>query len=75
MIGEETEKAGNRTDLIKWIKKEFYIPETKNDPVLNGRIGLQQYQEDALRDALSKREDGNYKYSIILWSDIKKSSK
>ena len=75
MIGEETEKAENRTDLIKWIKKEFYIPETKNDPVLKGRIGLQQYQEDALREALSKREDGNYKYSIILWSDIKKSIK
>lgn len=33
------------------------------------------YQRDALREALSKDASGNYKYSIIVWSDIKKSAK
>lgn len=60
---------------MTWIKRNFYIPETKNDPVLKGRIGLQQYQEDVLREALSTDENGNFKYSIIVWSDIKKSAK
>ena len=61
--------------MVTWIKRNFYIPETKNDPVLKGRIGLQQYQEDALREAVSLDEKGNFKYSIIIWSDIKKSAK
>lgn len=61
--------------MVSWIKRHFYIPETKNDPILKGRIGLQPYQEDALREALGTDENGNYKYSIIVWSDIKKSAK
>lgn len=60
---------------MTWIKRNFYIPETKHDPVHKGRIALVQYQEDALREALSTDENGNYKYSIIIWSDIKKSGK
>lgn len=36
---------------------------------------LQEYQRDALTEALSKDENGNYKYSLIVWSDIKKSAK
>ena len=60
---------------MTWIKRNFFIPETRNDPKLRGRIGLQQYQEDALREALSTDENGNFKYSIIVWSDIKKSAK
>jgi len=75
MMEEATAKAEGQKDLVTWIKKNFYIPETKNDPVLKGRIGLQPYQEDALREALSKDKNGNYKYSIIVWSDIKKSIK
>lgn len=42
---------------------------------MRGRIGLQQYQRDALHEALSTDENGDYKYSIIVWSDIKKSGK
>ena len=60
---------------MDWIKKNFYIPETKHDPVLKGRIGLQKYQEDVLREILTPDENGNYKYSIVVWSDIKKSIK
>ena len=60
---------------MRWIEKNFYIPETKNDPKLKGRIGLEDYQRDALREALSRDENGKFKYSLIVWSDIKKSAK
>mgnify|MGYP006935472212 CR=1 FL=1 len=62
-------------DPVEWMEREFYIPETRNDPVLRGRIGLQPYQKDALREAFSTDSNGNFKYSIIVWSDIKKSGK
>lgn len=75
MMGEAAQKSEEKRDLVTWIKRNFYIPETKNDPKLKGRIGLQPYQEDALREALSTDADGNFKYSIIVWSDIKKSAK
>ncbi len=60
---------------MKWIEKEFFIPETRNDPNLKGRLHLEPYQRDALEEALSRDDRGNYKYSIIVWSDIKKSIK
>jgi len=60
---------------VSWIENNFYIPETRNDPHLNGRIGLQPYQRDTLNEALTPDENGRYKYSIIVWSDIKKSAK
>lgn len=60
---------------MKWIEREFYIPETKDDPHLHGRIALQPYQRDVLREALVPGENGLYKYSIVVWSDIKKSGK
>ncbi len=75
MIGEQTKRSEGRKDLVDWIKRNFYIPETKHDPVLKGRIGLQKYQEDVLREILTTDENGNYKYSIVVWSDIKKSGK
>jgi phage terminase large subunit-like protein len=62
-------------DPVTWIEKNFIIPETRKDPKLKGRIPLVAYQRDALREALSTDEKGNYKYSIIVWSDIKKSAK
>lgn len=75
MLSETAKQMEERKDLVTWIKRNFYIPETKNHPILKGKIGLEQYQEDALREALSRDENGNYKYSIIVWSDIKKSFK
>lgn len=62
-------------DSIEWIEREFFIPETKDDRRLRGRFELQQYQKDVLREALSTDERGFYKYSLIVWSDIKKSAK
>ena len=59
----------------QWIEKNFHIPETKDDPELNGKIPLQPYQRDAVNEALGVDEEGNFKYSIIVWSDCKKSAK
>jgi len=74
-MGEQVETLSISNDPIEWIKRDFYIPETKNDPRLRGHFELQPYQEDTLREALSRDENGNFKYSIIIWSDIKKSVK
>src|SRR3990170_5533415 len=73
-LGEAAEKLST-PDPVDWIEKNFYIPETRNDPIHRGRIFLQPYQRDVIREALGKDENGNYKYSIIIWSDIKKSAK
>lgn len=74
-MGEESRKIEEQRDLVTWIKRNFFIPETKNDPKLKGRIALMPYQEDVLREIFSTDEKGLYKYSLIVWSDIKKSWK
>jgi phage terminase large subunit-like protein len=60
---------------VRWIENNFLIPETRKDPKLLGKFRMQTYQRDVLREALSRDSNGNYKYSIIVWSDIKKSAK
>lgn len=62
-------------DAVKWIEKEFYIPETRNDAKLHGRIQLMDYQRDVISEIFRKDENGNFRYSIIVWSDVKKSAK
>lgn len=56
-------------DPVSWITTHFYIPETK------APITLALYQEVALREALSRDPNGLYRYSTIVWSDVKKSAK
>lgn len=56
-------------DAVRWIEANFRIPETKDH-----RIVLGEYQKAVLRRALT-RIDGKFPYSLILWSDIKKSIK
>lgn len=56
-------------DPIEWIEAEFYIPE------LSGPIVLQDYQRAVLREAYRRDEAGDYVYSVVVWSDIKKSAK
>ena len=36
---------------------------------------MMDYQKDTLREAFSKDKNGLYRYSTIVWSDIKKSAK
>lgn len=55
-------------DPIKWIETHFYIPET------NAAIQLVDYQKAVIREALRK-QDGKFIYSLVLYSDIKKSAK
>jgi hypothetical protein len=56
-------------DVIRWIEHNFYVPE------LMGPVRLAPYQKAALREALRKDDLGNFVYSLIVWSDIKKSIK
>ena len=56
-------------DPIHWIQSEFFIPE------LNGPIQLYPYQIATLRESQAKDSDGNFKYSLVVWGDIKKSAK
>jgi phage terminase large subunit-like protein len=48
----------------------FRIPETPDH-----MLQLGEYQKACLRQALSRDENGLFNYSLILWSDIKKSIK
>lgn len=56
-------------DPVGWIEREFYIPET------NAPLRLEPYQAAVLRKALTRDADGNFPYSLVLWSDLKKSAK
>lgn len=58
-----------KIDPVEWIEREFYIPETRRP------ITLAEYQKKALREALSLDDKGLFRYSTIIWSDIKKSAK
>lgn len=56
-------------DPIAWIERHFFIPETR------GPMLLSAYQQQVLRTALDTDEDGLFRYSTIVYSDIKKSAK
>lgn len=56
-------------DPVRWIETEFYIPET------NAPIQLEEYQRAVLRKAFERDENGLLRYSLVLWSDLKKSAK
>lgn len=57
-------------DPVAWIERYFYIPETKDHHIL-----MPAYQKAAIRGALSRDDQGFFNYSLILWSDLKKSGK
>ncbi len=54
---------------VDWIESEFWIPE------LHGPIVLHPYQRAALNEAYRRDADGKFVYSVVVWSDIKKSAK
>lgn len=56
-------------DPVAWIGEHFFIPET------GGPITLYPHQQRGLREALALNDDGTFKHSTIIWSDIKKSAK
>lgn len=54
----------------EWILENFYIPETQDK-----RITLADYQIKAIDRATSKSKNGLFNYSLIVFSDLKKSAK
>jgi len=56
-------------DPVRWIEREFYVPET------NAAIVLQPYQRAVLRRAFWRDSAGLLQYSLVLYSDLKKSAK
>jgi phage terminase large subunit-like protein len=73
---EKPKKAAKRTssspwpDPIEWITENVWVPETPDK-----RLILAPYQEAVLRKALTPLENGTWPYSIVVWSDLKKSIK
>jgi len=57
-------------DPVAWIERYFYIPETEDHHIV-----LPEYQRAALRAALARDENDDFLYSLMLWSDVKKSGK
>lgn len=55
-------------DPVAWIEREFFIPETME------AIKLEPYQRQVIMEALA-RDDGLLRYSLVLYSDLKKSAK
>lgn len=58
------------SDICTWIEQNFLIPETPDH-----HFYLAPYQKRALTEAMRKDNNGNYVYSTVVWSDIKKSNK
>lgn len=56
-------------DPIDWITTHFFIPELK------APIELYPVQIAALKEALSTDDAGQFKYSTVVWSALKKSAK
>lgn len=64
-------------DPVEWIEKNFYVPE------LRGPLQLAPYQRACLKEALALDPPGSlpfdpaakFRYSLIVWSDLKKSIK
>lgn len=67
--GEYVEDEFVDPDPIRWITTHFYIPET------NSPIPLHESQIIPLREALSRDENGLFRYSNVLWGSNKKSAK
>lgn len=59
-------------DPVGWILEHFRIPQEEQ---ADGRLKLAPYQIAALTEALLRDENGLFKYSLVLWGDIKKSIK
>ena len=60
----------SESDPADWIEQHFFIPERR------GPITLAPYQKAALREAYrTDPATGHFIYSIVVWSDIKKSAK
>ena len=64
-------------DPADWLEVNFWIPEVINSYTgeVGGPISLDPYQRAVLREAYRRDNNGNFIYSVVVWSDIKKSAK
>lgn len=69
LLPETTTSDDDFSDPTSWIQENFYIPET------NAPIKLYPSQLIPLREALRTDELGNFIYTTVMWSMIKKSAK
>lgn len=65
----EVNRAKRLDDPVSWIQNNFWIPE------LNGPIELYPHQQAVLREAYRRDDEGKFVYSVVVWSDVKKSAK
>lgn len=61
-------------DPIDWIQSQFWIPELVGRTTIPA-MQLAPYQQAVLRMAYSRDAEGKFNYSIVVWSDLKKSIK
>lgn len=57
-------------DIATWAEKNFFIPETDDK-----HLRLAPYQKRVFTEAMRTDENGNFVYSTVVWSDVKKSLK
>lgn len=62
-----------------WLQKHYCVPNVLH-PVTGRSLGegpviLADYQGRVLREALSRLPNGDFRYTTVLWSDLKKSAK
>lgn len=75
-------EASSKQILIppsEWLEKYFWVPEPK-DPITGeilpkGPIRLAEHQKRIIDEALSRKPDGHFKYSTVVYSAPKKSGK
>lgn len=66
----ETPKIEQQSNVVDWIEKYVFIPETPDH-----RLTLAPYQKRVLIEAQRTDEYGAYIYNTVVWSDVKKSLK
>lgn len=55
---------------MTWAEENFFIPETDDK-----HLRLAPYQKRVFTEAMRTDENGNFVYSTVVWSDVKKSLK
>lgn len=72
----KAEKQSRPANPVDWIQQWFLIPE-RRDPQTGKALPIQlaPYQQAVLQEAYRQDQEGKFIYSIIVWSDIKKSIK
>lgn len=57
-------------DIVTWSEQNFFIPETDDHKLI-----IAPYQQYTLHEAMRTDDSGNFVYSTVVWSDVKKSLK